>query len=174
MKTIIIQGSARSDGNTSKIVRVISGHFNADIIDLNTKIINPYHYEHIHMDDDFLPIIKKVVNYDLIVFATPVYWYSMSGLMKNFFDRISDCLKIEKETGRLLRGKKVIAVSCGSDSNETEGFFVPFKESAHYLGMEYLGDLHTWIEADIPSNLVLNEIEDFLVNLNLNSNTYTI
>ncbi|MCP4458779.1 MAG: NAD(P)H-dependent oxidoreductase [Cytophagales bacterium] len=38
--------------------------------------------------------------------ATPVYWYSMSGIMKVFLDRIYDVLTIEKELGRKLHGKK--------------------------------------------------------------------
>lgn len=26
---------------------------------------------------------------------------------------------------------------------------MPFTESANYLGMEYLGDIHTWLETDL-------------------------
>ncbi len=105
--------------------------------------------------------IKKIVEYDLIIFATPVYWYSMSGTMKTFFDRITDCLKIEKETGRKLRGKNMAAISCGSDSFENEGFFIPFEKSAEYLGMNYFGHIHTWIEENDPSNSILKLIKDF-------------
>ena len=36
--------------------------------------------------------------------------------MKKFFDRISDCIKIEKETGRKLRGMEMAVLSCGSDN----------------------------------------------------------
>ena len=35
-----------------------------------------------------------------IIFVTPVYWYAMSGRMKVFFDRWTDLLKIDKDTGR--------------------------------------------------------------------------
>ena len=94
-----------------------------------------------------------------------VYWYSMSGLMKAFFDRITDCLKIEKETGRKLRGKYMAAISCGSDDNEVEGFFVPFQKSADYLGMTYVGNIHTWIESNHPPEIVWNLISEFAANL---------
>lgn len=38
--------------------------------------------------DDMNEIAEKVVNADVIVFATPVYFYSMSGQLKVFIDRL--------------------------------------------------------------------------------------
>ena len=96
-------------------------------------------------DDDFIPLMRNITSqYRRIIFATPVYWYSMSAIMKTFFDRISDLLTWEKELGRTLRGKEVGVVSCSGHNDLREGFDMPFKESAHYLGMEYLGHVHTW------------------------------
>lgn len=161
MKTIIIQGSSLSKGNTYQIVEALRQHIEADVIDLLQYNIHHYDYGHIHQEDDFLPLMRRIVSYDLLVFATPIYWYSMSGLMKVFFDRITDCLKVEKETGRRLRGKAMAAIACGSEMKETEGFFVPFRESAGYLGMRYLGDVHTWIEGDEVEKEVLGRIERF-------------
>ena len=66
------------------------------------------------------------------------------------FDRITACLKTEKETERKLRGKNMAAMSCGSDSIKHEGFFFPFEKSANYLGMHYSGHIHTWIEEYDP------------------------
>lgn len=37
--------------------------------------------------DDMKEILDKMVTADVIVFATPVYFYSMNGRMKNFIDR---------------------------------------------------------------------------------------
>ncbi|MCT4622915.1 MAG: NAD(P)H-dependent oxidoreductase [Schleiferiaceae bacterium] len=144
MKTMIIQGSARSEGNTKAVVTLLQQKLNADVIDLKKLDYSGFDYAHANREDDFLPTMKKLVQYDLFLFVTPVYWYSMSGLMKNFFDRITDCLKIDKETGRKLRGLKMAAVACGSDDLEAEGFFIPFQKSADYLGMTYKGSLHTW------------------------------
>ena len=155
MKRIIIQGSSRSKGNTNKVVRLLMKELEFDLVDLSLKKIGYFDYEFKNQTDDFLSIIKKIANeYELIVFATPVYWYSMSGIMKTFFDRLSDCLRIEKETGRKLRGKNMAVISCGSDEIETEGFFTPFRNSAEYLGMTYIGNIHTWIEDELISNEV--------------------
>lgn len=162
MKSVIIQGSSRSEGNTNKIAQILQQKLDAEIIDLKKLKINSYSYEHEHRADDFLKTMRSVVTYDLIIFLTPVYWYSMSGIMKNFFDRITDCLQIEKETGRSLKGKNMIAVSCGSDDEETAGFFIPFKNSAEYLDMNYLGDIHTWIEDENPEAAVITKLESFI------------
>lgn len=161
MKRVIIQGNSRSIGNTNKVVRILQNHLDCDLINLNELNIGQYDYENGNQNDDFIPTIKKIVEYDLIIFATPVYWFSMSGIMKTFFDRITDCLKIEKETGRKLRGKNMAVISCGSDGVENEGFFIPFERSAEYLGMNYFGHIHTWIEENNPSNSVLELIKDF-------------
>lgn len=37
--------------------------------------------------DDMADILAKMVNADVIVFATPVYFYTMDGQMKTFIDR---------------------------------------------------------------------------------------
>jgi len=162
MKTIIIQGSSRSDGNTQKVSIELQKYLNADIIILNNKNIGHYDYEYNNQDDDFPALIEKIANeYDLIVFASPVYWYTMSGRTKVFFDRISDTIRISKEVGRKLRGKKMAALSCGYGSDIIEGFFLPFQKSADYLGVEYVGDIHTWVQTESLDEEVIMNIKEF-------------
>lgn len=142
-KKVIIVGSSRNNGNTTKIVDVISNQLNIDVINLNDYQFSYYDYESENRSDDFLPLIKSIIEkYDTLIFATPVYWYSMSGIMKVFFDRFSDLIRIEKETGRLLRGKKVAVLSNSHDNEIDFEFYIPFRKSAEYLGMNYLGDKH--------------------------------
>jgi len=146
-KGLIILGSSASKGETYQMCAFLSNETGYPIIDLKTKNIGEFDYEFKNSDDDFIPLIKEIAEkYDTIVFATPVYWYTMSGIMKTFFDRISDCLKTEKETGRKLRGKNMAILSSASEDELKEGFLMPFKESANYLGMNYLGNIHGWQE----------------------------
>ena len=161
MKKVIILGSSRSEGNTRALVHYLQSLGDFDLIDLKHYDISPYDYEHKNQGDDFLPLMRKLVAYELIVFATPIYWYSMSGIMKNFFDRITDCLKIEKELGRRLRGKSMAAFCCGSDAEEVSGFFLPFEQSAGYLGMNYLGDVHAWMDHEEIEESVRNRLDRF-------------
>jgi len=161
-KGVIIQGSSRSEGNTYKIVSYISDRTKFEIIDLHSKKIGFYDYDSGNINDDFIPLMKHIVNnYDILIFATPVYWYAMSGIMKTFFDRLTDCLKIEKEVGRKLRGKTMGMVSCGSDADLKHGFKMPFIESATYLGMKYLGDIHTWLESGLITEPLQKELDAF-------------
>lgn len=142
-KTVIILGSSRSKGNTSKIVENIAINNDLDVIDLNNYKISFYDYESKNKEDDFLPLIKSLIEkYDTFIFATPVYWYSMSGIMKVFFDRFSDLVRIEKETGRKLRGKNMGVISNSHDSEIESTFYIPFQKSAAYLGMNYIGNNH--------------------------------
>ena len=89
----------------------------------------------------------------------------MSGLLKVFFDRMTDFLFHEKEIGRKLSGKKMVVVSCGSDSELFEGFTMPFIKSAEYLNMKYLGHLHTWLENDKIPEFLNIKTKDFFENL---------
>lgn len=154
MKTLIILGSSRKDGNTKKVVDEIIGQTGWDLVDLNDYDISYYDYEYKNAGDDYLPLIRKIIeNYDVLVFATPVYWYSMSGIMKVFFDRLTDLLKHEKDLGRKLRGRSMAALSSSGGGNLGEHFWLPFSESAGYLGMKYLGHLHTIEGNDESENL---------------------
>lgn len=142
-KKVIIVGSSRSKGNTTKIVAGIANQFNLDVINLSDYGFSYYDYESKNRNDDFLPLIKSIIEkYDTLIFATPIYWYSMSGIMKVFFDRFSDLIRIEKETGRKLRGKNFAVISNSHDSEIDFDFYIPFRKSAEYLGMNYLGNKH--------------------------------
>jgi len=162
MRKVIIQGSARSEGNTNKIVKLFQDEHDFDFIDLKDYQIGQFDYNFKNRKDDFIPLITTIVEYDFILFVTPVYWYAMSGIMKTFFDRITDCLKMEKEIGRRLRGKCMAAVSCGSEKKAITGFFIPFQLSAEYLGMKYLGSLHTWLGNEEPNGIIRDNVKKFL------------
>jgi len=164
MNGIIIIGSSRSDGNTRKIVDQMA-HFNnsLDIVDLNDKNIGYYDYSHANEGDDYIQLVERILNYDLIFFVTPVYWYSMSAIMKTFFDRITDLLTIRKDLGLKLRGKMMGSISCGSDNGGlVDGFALPFRESANYLGMQYAGHLHTWVENKAVPDEVVERIKEYI------------
>ena len=153
-KTVIIVGSSRKNGNTTRIVDAIAKQCNAEVVNLSDYNFSYYDYENKNIDDDFLPLMKEIIDkYDTLIFATPIYWYSMSGIMKVFFDRFSDLIRIEKDWGRKLRGKKMAVISNSHDSeNELDyNFYIPFVKSAEYLGMQYLGNKH--FNVDVPEEL---------------------
>ena len=110
---------------------------------MNDYQFSYYDYEGKNKDDDFQPLIKSIIEkYDTIIFATPNYWYNMSGIMKVFFDRCTDIILIEKETGKSLKGKKCGVISNSHEDELESDFYIPFRKSAEYLGMEYIGNAH--------------------------------
>ncbi len=162
-KTVILQGSSRSKGDTNIIVNYIAKKNNVDVIDLHTKNIGHYDYEYKNSSDDFISLMTDIIEkYDTIIFATPVYWYSMSGILKVFFDRISDLIRIHKDLGRKLRGKNMAMISCSNYNDLIDGFDMPFRESANYLCMNYLGSIHTWVENGNINKEAVVIINDFI------------
>ena len=144
MKKVVIVGSSRNDGEALNLTKQLIEKSKWDLINLNDYDFSYFDYEHKNRNDDYLRLMRKIVKkYEILIFITPVYWYSMSGIMKVFFDRFTDLLTIEKELGRKLRGKKMAVMSCSIGENLGENFWLPFSETAKYLGIDYIGNSHT-------------------------------
>jgi len=154
--TLIIFGSSRGDGNTRKVVQFLEEQIESDFMDLNDYTFSEFDYEYQNAADDFIDLAERMTQYQNIVFATPIYWYAMSSVMKRFFDRLSDIVRYRKELGRAMEGKRLFALACSSDQTEYDGFFMPFENTAGYLEMKFGGSVHTWIEDDGLSPLSLN------------------
>lgn len=161
-KGVIIQASSRSYGDTSCVVSVFKNETSFDVIDLNQKNIGHFDYEFNNKEDDFKFLFKEITKkYEIILFATPIYWYTMSGILKVFLDRISDFLYNEKDIGRRLRKMKMGVISCSNENKVFKGFVMPFERSADYLGMTYIGHLHTWVNNRNVSEEVELLIKEF-------------
>ena len=149
MKVAIILGTSRSDGNTRKVVDAFISKSGATFFDLAKYELSFFDYEHKNIHDDFLPLINKLVHFDHLVFATPVYWYSVSAQLKVFIDRFSDMLTIEKNLGRKLKGKEISIISTGSEENSRECFSKPIQLTADYLQMKYKGNSYCSIRNEL-------------------------
>ena len=144
MKKVVIVGSSRNDGDAANLTKQLIEKSEWELINLNDYEFSYFDYEHRNRNDDYLNLMKEIVEkYETLIFITPIYWYSMSGIMKVFFDRFTDLLTIEKELGRKLRGKRMAVMSCSVGENLGENFWLPFSETARYLGMEYICNSHT-------------------------------
>jgi multimeric flavodoxin WrbA len=106
--------------------------------DLGALSIGYYSYDQ-RSSDDFLPLIDRLLPYEIWVLATPLYWYTMSAQAKTFIDRLSDLLEADKSIGRQLRGKSLAVISSGTDAQLPLHFDEPFRLTANYLGMKFLG-----------------------------------
>jgi multimeric flavodoxin WrbA len=115
LNTLVILASARKNSDTQKLVELVFKDTEYTLIDLLDYKIEQY-----PADDEFLKVVDAMLLHQLIVFATPVYWYSMSGYMKVFFDRLTDIVSTQKHLGRRLKGKQTAAISVSTDEDLPE------------------------------------------------------
>ena len=106
---------------------------------------------------DILPyskILKYVEKADGVVFGTPTYWFNMSGLMKNFIDRLT-----VTEKGWTLEYKVAGFVATGA--KDEDGAMIAITSMAgalNHLGMVifpysmiyFRGNGPGWAKKDLP------------------------
>jgi multimeric flavodoxin WrbA len=138
---IVIFGSSRSDGQMRRATNEALAHVAHEFVDLSKLSISPYDYDHKNQHDDFLPLMERVITFDDIILASPVYWYSMSAVMKTFVDRLSDTLYFRRDLGHQLVGKNVYVLSSyGTDFPRGHiSFEIPIKMTCQYMNMNYGG-----------------------------------
>jgi multimeric flavodoxin WrbA len=127
MKIMAILGSSRKKGNTEFLVDQILKGIDSTRIYLADHHLAPL-VDKRHTEEGFRfgendcdEIMRKFLESDVIIFATPLYWYGMSGQMKIFFDRWSQYLRDPRFGFREELGKKqAYVVIAGGDDPKTE------------------------------------------------------
>jgi multimeric flavodoxin WrbA len=144
LSTIALFSSGRRQGNTGQLMDCIAEQLGIEVVNLGSLRLSAYDYEHRNRDDDFEPLMKRVLAHDQVIFATPVYWYSVSPAMKVFLDRISDLLELPDllPAGRQLRGKNAYVVCTSISDEASTAFMSAFRETFDYLGMRFGGFVH--------------------------------
>jgi len=94
----VLFGGSRPEGNTARLTKMaLSGH-DYKWFDLTQYQLNPVRdvrHDGATIDtyeDDYKKMIDQVLASDTIVFASPVYWYSISASLKAFIDHWSETL----------------------------------------------------------------------------------
>jgi multimeric flavodoxin WrbA len=142
--TLALFSSSRRDGNTGRLMDRIALELHLEVVDLAALRISPYDYNHSNRDDDFEPLMERVLAHEQLVFASPIYWYAVSPPMKIFLDRISDFLEVPDllPKGRALRGKKAFIVCTSACADPSPAFMGALSETFNYLGMRLGGEVH--------------------------------
>lgn len=139
--TIALFASSRPNGNTGALIDAIAQPLGIEIVDLAQKRISAFDYEHRNRGDDFEPLMDRVLRFDQILFASPIYWYAVAPPMKVFLDRISDYLDLLEllDKGRQLRGKRGFVACTSVYDTPCAPFIGAFQDTFAYLGMEFGG-----------------------------------
>lgn len=106
--------------------------------------------------DDMAEVLEKMIACDVIVMATPVYFYTMNGQMKTLIDRT--CARYTE-----IRDKEFYFIATMADTNKNdmertfEGFrgFTACLEGAQEKGILY--GVGAWQIGDIKTNQAMKE-----------------
>ena len=102
-------------------------------------------------DDDFNTIAPAILEADAVVFATPVYWYSIPAQIKGVIDKMfSFCV-----AGKDVAGKECALITCCEEDDQSvmDGVRIPVERSAALLKWKMVG------EVLIPGVLNAGDIE---------------
>lgn len=113
--------------------------------------------------DDMKIITERLAANDLIVFGSPNYFNNVTGLMKDFFDRLNVFYGTNK-----LNGKKVIAVFVGEEVKTIDKAIKSIESIANSFEMNIIGDLY--INGKGPQDIENNpesiqKIDEFTKNI---------
>ncbi|MEO6081473.1 MAG: NAD(P)H-dependent oxidoreductase [Steroidobacteraceae bacterium] len=161
--TIALFGSSRRNGNTGQFTDHIAALLGIEVIDLGQLRISAYDYEHRNRGDDFEPLMKRVLDFENIIVASPVYWYAVSPPVKTFLDRISDFLDIPEimDAGRRLRGKYGYIVCTSVLEEAPKSFVCAMTDTFEYLGMRFGGMAHANCSDGFSHTVHDPEVQDF-------------
>jgi multimeric flavodoxin WrbA len=149
MSIAVIYGGTRQNGNSEILTEhVVQGIVSEKIYlrDYNIHpIIDMRHSQDGFQErnDDYNSIIDRILPHDILIFSTPIYWYSMSGTMKNFIDRWSQTLRDPKypDFKNKMASKKAFVVAVGGDDPYIKGLpmIQQFKYIFDFIGIDFEG-----------------------------------
>ena len=113
MSILFINGSPNKDGNTVKLADTLLEGKEYDTLHLVDYKIYSYGQE--YGDDQFMDVIDRMKQADMIVLGSPLYWHSMSGSVRNLLDRSYGV--VSEET---FQGKKLFFVFQGASPTKEQ------------------------------------------------------
>ena len=175
MKILIVNGSPRPLGNTSRLVteaeKISKAYgYECDVVHLR-KYKNLKHCVHcdycttqnkcIHKDD-LGEVLLNIDNYDGIIIASPIYFFTWNSLTKTFIDRL---YSVD------LQGK-ILASICVSGSKGYDWgadiILDQFQRISNYCGANFRGMVHKVTNDEIleVTGVDIDNIEELILRLN--------
>ena len=153
---LVISGSPKKDGNTAALVEWFaegahSTGAGVEIINAasaNSKVNGCRSCRACQkreeygcvFNDDVKLMLDKMIDADVIVMATPLYFFSASAQIKQVFDRMFSLYKWDNAAGTMqtvLKGKTFAVIASAFEAEGFDALEKPFKMTAYYSGMKY-------------------------------------
>ena len=171
MQITSLLGSAKKKGNTATLLSWVEnelqslGH-DVERIYLNNKSIggclgcakcreNPAEIACVQKDDA-IDIMEQMISSDVILFASPIYFWSFSAQIKALIDRGYSLVTNYHKPGHtsLLKGKRIGLLVTGADAYEdnAEGMFIAFDRIVDFFLAKKSGELYVG-DCSVPADL---------------------
>jgi len=155
-KILIFSGSPKKNGNTAALVKwFIKGALSKDakVETVNTAFLKfktsgciscrtcqkSAKYE-CSINDSAKPFLSKMAKVDVIVMATPLYFFAASAQLKNIIDRMFSLYKWDNTAGTMktpLKGKTFVLLASAFEDVGLDALEKPFALTADYTGMKF-------------------------------------
>ena len=153
---LVISGSPKKDGNTAWLVEWLSA--GARSVGSNVEVIRAAGLKHkvvgcnscrvcqketayrCVIKDEVSDCVARFLEADVIVMASPLYFYGASSQLKAVMDRMFSLYKWNNEANTMvtpLKGKTFVFLGSGYEDVGFDVFEKPFQLTAEYTGMSY-------------------------------------
>lgn len=142
-KILIILGGGRKKGNTAQLADAFmkgameAGH-ETELISLNQLQVNGCigcnacrYGKPCVQKDDFNSLVPKILEADLLVFASPLYFWTISSKIKAFIERFY-CIAQKDDNPPLGRYEKYPVHDCALLMTSADDFFWTFEQAVSY------------------------------------------
>ena len=141
---LFINGSPNKNGNTASLAKTLLKGRSYDTLELvDLKI---YAYGQHFADDQYQEVIRAISSPDVIVIGSPMYWHSMSGVIRNVLDRAYGVV-----SNGQFQGKKLFFLFQGAAPTQEQlaASEYTMNRFATMYGMEYQGMASSKLEAEM-------------------------
>ena len=155
-KILVISGSPKKDGNTAALIEWLKEGAcpKGGVVDIVQAAFLKYKfpgctscrmcqksekYECV-IDDDAKIVLAKMATADVIVMATPLYFFGPSAQLKIIMDRMFSLYKWDNAAGTMktpLQGKTLILLGSAFEEEGLDALKKPFALTAQYTGMSF-------------------------------------
>jgi len=148
MKILVLQGSPNANGSTALLAREFAGGareagHDVDIVDVASLDIAPCtgcvacgYGGPCAQYDDFDELREQILAADMLVFATPLYYYGMTAQLKAVVDRF--CSANPRISGKRLKSA-LLAVAWNDDSWTFDALEAHYDTLVRYLNLRDCG-----------------------------------
>ncbi|MDR0198550.1 MAG: flavodoxin family protein [Methanomassiliicoccaceae archaeon] len=155
MNVTIFNGSPRKTGNTATMTSSLKDKLKAMGADVDEHFL--YHMDikgcmncgacrsgdtlkECAIKDDAIPLLKKFLSSDLIIFASPIYMWHLTASLNAFIERLHSLCRHDPPAINKMKGKRIaMALTMGDDAYVAADVVTSLVMVCDYLALGYAG-----------------------------------